>query len=303
MPRRLEYKVSDKYEGRKVVHFLRGEARLSVRLIAKLKQLEDGILLNGKHARTIDILKAGDIICLNIPREGKALEGLEFPLEVLYEDDDLLVVNKPPNLPVHPSRKHQGNTLANAVTWYLEQSGKAAGSFRAMGRLDKGTSGGLVCALNRYVASRLGGEIQKTYLAIVGGVYEGEGTINTPIYRPDPMRTGRACGPEGEAAVTHWRALASKDDMTLMRIKLETGRTHQIRVHFAHLGTPLVGDDMYGGIKTDQGHQFLHCESLVFNQPVSGQNLRLRAPLPKAMEDLARHISGGLSESLTQDMA
>jgi len=303
MPRRLEFKIGKEYDGRKVVHFLRGEAQLSVRLITKLKQLEDGIMLNGNHARTIDILKAGDFICLNIPQEGHTVEGLEFPLEILFEDADLLVVNKPPGLPIHPTRKHQGNTLANAVAWYLEQGEKAAGSFRALGRLDKGTSGAVVCALNRYAASRLDSKIKKTYLAIVGGVYEGEGTVDIPIYRPDPIRTKRACGPTGERAVTHWRALAAKDGMTLMRIRLETGRTHQIRVHFAHLGTPLVGDDMYGGKKTDQGHQFLHCESQEFDHPVTGEKLTIRAPMPRAMEDLARHISGGLFESLPQDMA
>ena len=282
MPRVLTFEVPPEYDHRKVVHVLRGEARLSSRLVNSLKRTYGAITLNGGHIRTIDPVRAGDTLAVTIPDDTACPEPFEAELDVLYEDEDILVVNKSPDIAVHPSHNHLGNTLANAVSWHLSQQGKSA-SFRCIGRLDKGTSGALVCALNRYTASCLTGGVQKSYLAAACGLLEGSGVIDEPIIRPDPMKTKRACAPGGEKAVTRWEALGSGGGVTLLRVTLETGRTHQIRVHFAHTGAPLAGDTMYGSAFPELGRQMLHCERAVFTHPVTHIPLCVSAPLPADM--------------------
>jgi 23S rRNA pseudouridine1911/1915/1917 synthase len=282
MPRRIQFVIPTEYDNKKVVHFLRGSAQLSVRLINSLKRREDGIMLNGGHARTIDIIKTGDTLTVNIPSDALAPEPMQIPLDVIFEDADIIAVNKSPFLAMHPTHNHQGDTLANAIAWHLTQKGENA-AFRAIGRLDKGTSGVVVCALNKYAASRLTGNIKKEYLAIVHGVFEGTGTIDAPIGRPNPMKTLRACGQDGDTAVTHWQALGTGGGLSFLKIRLETGRTHQIRVHFAHIGAPLAGDGMYGAAADGYTHQLLHCESARFSHPVTGEALTVTAPLPDDM--------------------
>lgn len=275
--------VPAEYDGRRLLSFLRGSAKISSRLAVSLKRVENGLMINGAHARTIDPVRVGDTVTLNIPDDGETVEPLEFPLDIVYEDDSLLVVNKPAGLAMHPTHNHQGDTLANAAAAYLAGKGRSL-SLRAVGRLDKGTSGLVVCALNRFAAASLTGKISKEYTAVVEGIYEGSGTIDKPIYRPDPMKTMRACGEcEGaQRAVTHWEALETRGGMTLMRIRLETGRTHQIRVHFASLGTPLAGDDMYGasGVNPLSRH-LLHCGSISFPHPVTGEQMNFTVPPPE----------------------
>ena len=268
MTRRLQYTIPHEYSSRRVLDFLK-HLGFSHRLITKLKQTPDGILLNGEHIRTIDPMSEGDVLEINLPTDKKESISIpvEMPLDIIYEDDDILVLNKPAMLAVHESHNHLGDTLSNAVAFHLKKEGKPS-VFRAVGRLDKGTSGLMVCALNRYAASRLSGKIKKQYLAIATGVYEGEGTIDAPIYRPDPILTVRTVNERGERAVTHWKALKNDGKNTLLRVRLETGRTHQIRVHFASLGTPLVGDTMYGTPDERICHQALHCCECRFIHPV-----------------------------------
>ena len=165
MERYLEYKIEENYDGKKVLAFLKTEIKASARLIRNLKNVPDGITLNGEHIRTVDFMKKGDILRLHIPSdsdENSIAEPLEFDLKILYEDNDLLIVDKPAGLALHPSHNHQGDTLANAVSYHLQKQGKSA-VFRAVGRLDKGTSGLVVCALNSHAAARLSGNIEKTY--------------------------------------------------------------------------------------------------------------------------------------------
>jgi 23S rRNA pseudouridine1911/1915/1917 synthase len=171
-----------------------------------------------------------------------------MPLDILYEDDDLIVVNKPPTIAVHESHNHVGDALSNALAYHLKSEGKPC-AFRAVGRLDKGTSGIVVCALNKYCAAKLSGKVYKEYLAVASGVFEGEGTIDAPIYRPDPIITKRIVDGRGEKAVTHWTAVRNNGVQTLLRIKLETGRTHQIRAMLASAGHPLLGDGKYGRLQ------------------------------------------------------
>ena len=247
MNRKLEFTVPEEYEGKKAFYFLRGCAGISARALSSLKRVDGGITRGGETLRTIDRLHAGDIVTVTLPVETETVEPMDINIDVIYEDADLLAVNKSPFLAMHPTHNHQGDTLANAVAGHLQSEGKSA-VFRCVGRLDKGTSGVVVCALNRYAAARLSGNISKKYIAVVRGRFEGSGTINKPIYRPDPMKTLRACGdmPGSESAVTHWESLYSSDEYSLLSLTLETGRTHQIRVHFASMGAPLAGDTMYG---------------------------------------------------------
>ena len=155
-----------------------------------------------------------------------------------------------------------------------------------MGRLDKGTSGVMVCALNAYAADRLQRGVKKVYLAVPSGKYEGSGTIDAPIFRPDPILTIRVVDDRGDRAVTHWKALQTGEDRSLVEVRLETGRTHQIRVHFASLGTPLLGDTLYGTASEEIHRHALHCARAEFLHPVTGEALSFEAPLPEDMENL-----------------
>lgn len=290
MPRILRFTIDERYDGRKVVHFLRGEAGMSARLVGSLKRLPDGICLNGSQTRTIDRLHAGDLLTLSFPDDTGSVEPLCFPLDVLYEDEDLLIVNKPAGLAMHPTHNHQGDTLANALAAYFQQQGRQV-AMRCVGRLDKDTSGIVVCALNRYAAARLSGCVEKAYLAVASGLYRGSGAIDRPIVRPDPLHTSRAVGEGGLPAVTHWRALMQGENRTLLRVRLETGRTHQIRVHFASLGTPLVGDTMYGTADDRIARQALHCAAARLIHPVTGRALQAEAPLPPDMQALCERMA------------
>ena len=286
MTRRLQYTIPHEYSSRRVLDFLK-HLGFSHRLITKLKQTPDGILLNGEHIRTIDPMSEGDVLEINLPTDKKESISIpvEMPLDIIYEDDDILVLNKPAMLAVHESHNHLGDTLSNAVAFHLKKEGKPS-AFRAVGRLDKGTSGLMVCALNRYAASRLSGKIKKQYLAIATGIYEGEGTIDAPIYRPDPILTVRTVDERGERAITHWKALKNDGKNTLLRVRLETGRTHQIRVHFASLGTPLVGDTMYGTSDGRICHQALHCCECRFIHPVKNEEMHFFCDMPDDMKSI-----------------
>ena len=285
----IEYKIEESFDGKKLYSFLKGNAKLSSKLIRSLKRAPDGLQINGEHARTIDLLKTGDIVTVTIQDDEKgAKPGTVMP-DVVYYDSDILIVNKPPMLPIHESHNHQGDTLANCVALYLEKQGRNV-SFRAVGRLDKGTSGLVVCALNPHAASRLSGKINKTYIAIAKGEYNGRGTIDAPIYRPDPMKTYRTVDERGDRAVTHWEALKSNGKLTALRVNLETGRTPQIRVHFASLGTPLIGDTMYGEPDGRIAHQALHCAELELIHPITEKVIRCSAEMPAEMKNIYDEI-------------
>lgn len=282
MNRKLEFVVPEEYDGKKAFYFLRGCAGISARALSSLKRIENGITREGELLRTVDRLHTGDVVTVTLPVENDTVEPLDIDIDVIYEDADIIAVNKSPFLAMHPSHNHQGDTLANAVAGYLKKQGRSA-VFRCVGRLDKGTSGVVVCALNRYAAAKIPQSVQKRYIAVVRGRFEGSGTIDRPIYRPDPMKTLRACGEGGgsETAVTHWKSLFASDEYSLLSIRLETGRTHQIRVHFASLGSPLAGDDMYGAPEKEIGHHLLHCEQCDFIHPATGEPVSLRATPPE----------------------
>lgn len=298
--RTLKYVIPSEYEGSRVLYFLKGKAGLSSRLIRSLKLVENGLVLNGEHIRTVDEIHTGDILEINIPEDDmeeglSEYDGADFgELSVLYEDDDILVVNKPAMLAVHPSHNHQGDTLANLIAAYLLANGQKA-TFRAVGRLDKGTSGIIICAKNAFAANKLQGNIEKTYFAIPTKIFMENGSIEAPIFRPDPIKTFRTVDPRGDYALTHYEVLQNgtlEDGLpvSLVRVKIATGRTHQIRVHFASVGAPLIGDTMYGNPDERICHQALHCGEAKFNQPFTGEQIEISAPLPQDMTGIIEKI-------------
>ncbi len=285
----LEYIIPEEFDGKTVESFLRGHIKMSLALFRSQKRVPDGITLNGVHTRSIDKIHTNDILRVNLPDDEKASIPSDYPLDIIYEDEDILVINKPAELPMHESHNHQGDTLANAVAGYLVRKGKPA-VFRAVGRLDKGTSGAVLCALNTFAASKLSGKIEKEYLAVPTGKYTQNGTVDKPIYRPDPIKTYRTADDRGDRAVTHFFPLEWGDDYSLLLIRLETGRTHQIRVHSAYMGTPLYGDTMYGTADKDIKRQALHCKSLTFIHPVTNEKMTFEAPMPEDVERLLERL-------------
>lgn len=289
MPRSITCKISEELNGEKLIVFLRGHLKISARLLPKLKNDPLGLLRNGEHIRTIDRVFTGDVITVTFPDEENAIPPSDTEnLNIIYEDEDILVINKSPDIAMHPTHNHQGDTLANKISAYLQAKNRQA-VFRAVGRLDKCTSGLVIIALNAHAANILSENVEKHYIAIAGGEYHGEGTVNKPIVRPDPGKTYRWVGEDGEYAVTHWKSLKTDGKRSILKIHLETGRTHQIRVHMAHLGHALLGDEVYGGSKTpfEKKHpalfdgQMLHARRLRFIHPRTEEAVEFLAPLPE----------------------
>ena len=275
----VTFTVTPEYHDRKLCAFLRGEAQISYALYATLRHIPDAVTRDGIPVRSIDRVHALERIRVAFPDETTKLTPTDIPLRILYEDEDLLVLDKPGDIAMHPSHGHQTDTLANGVTAYLQKSG-SQGVFHAVGRLDKGTSGVALCAKHTYAASRLNGQTEKTYLALVDRELSGSGTVDVPIYRPDPGKTTRACGESGEQAVTHYEVLCTGCGKSLVRLTPETGRTHQIRVHMAYIGAPLTGDALYGAADPALGRHLLHCASVRVRHPVLDKVMTFTAPLP-----------------------
>ncbi len=269
-------------DGITVRSFLRGTCRISARLHTRLKHIENGITVEGKLVKARDILKGGDLVVLHLPDE-ECVEAVEMPLDIVYEDDYVLVLNKPYNMPVHPTRGHGADTLANAVAAYMPDI-----AFRPINRLDRDTTGLVLAAKDSFSAVRLQESAEKLYYAVCTGRLEGEGVIDVPIRIKEGHGIQRETGDGGERSVTHWKALASSDEMTLVECRLETGRTHQIRVHFSsYMKMPLLGDDMYGGSREKISRQALHCGYLAFVHPVTNERIELKSSLPDDMRSLS----------------
>lgn len=277
-------------EQMRIQDVLMSEFGFSKRMIVKLKGKKGEIRLNGEHIRMIDRGKAGDLLTVVIDDESHYIkENSALFVPVVYEDDDVIVYNKPPNMPVHPSRNHQNDTLANYYTYQMNKKGVKA-AFRPINRLDRDTSGLCVVAKNGYAAAVLNGKIEKEYTAILCGTPdELEGKIDAPIVRLDDFHIKRAVGQGGQQAVTLYRIESSNGKYSLARIKLMTGRTHQIRVHFSHIGYPLAGDEMYGGSLSDIKRQALCCNKVGFLQPYTGKAVNLCINIHDDMQKLMQN--------------
>ncbi|MGN1328863.1 MAG: RluA family pseudouridine synthase [Eubacterium sp.] len=272
----IEFKITEKDNQKAIRDFLR-EFGISSSLLKKLKHIENGITLNGKFAKSIELLNTGDVLKISIENSGEMPERLENNnVQVCYNDEDIIVLNKPPQMPVHESRNHRGDTLANVAACYMEKDT----AFRAVYRLDRDTSGLVLIAKNELAAAKLAGKVKKSYYAVCQGTLTGEGTIDLPIRRIDESIIVRGVFDDGERAVTHWKAVENFDGKTLLSINLETGKTHQIRVHFSHLGFPLLGDSLYGGDCTDIGRQALHCKTISFVHPITEELITIDSDYP-----------------------
>ena len=291
MERIFEYQITAAEEGRKIGDFLR-EKGYSRHLLRQLKETEDGLLRNAQPTFTTVALKAGDRIRVRLLEKAEGSEAImpaPLPFEIVYEDEDLLVVNKPADMPIHPSFQNHGNTLADALTWHYQQHGEDF-VYRCINRLDRDTTGLLIVAKHLLSASILSDmvgkrEIHREYLAIVKGIPPENGTISAPIGRKKGSAILREVNFEpGEPAVTHFARLEIRNGLSLVSLKLETGRTHQIRVHMGYIGCPLIGDYLYYPECSRISRQALHSHRLSFLHPITGKALSFTAPLPEDME-------------------
>lgn len=285
--RRIVFSVSTDYDGVTLRGYLKNVVCLSARQTAKLKHVPGGITRNGRPVTAPEFLHAGDSICIAFPEDKKIPVPVKLPISVLYEDEDVLVVEKPPAMPMYPCPGHDRDSLANAVA-YLQNCSGCFYSYRPVYRIDKDTSGLVLIAKNPFAASRLAGKIHKIYLAVCEGKLVGGGIICKPIGLKPGHSIQRAVRSDGEKAVTQWRSVGNSKEFSLIAVRLKTGRTHQIRVHFSSLGFPLAGDDMYGGSLKNIGRQALHCAEIRFRHPVTGKRMRFRSFLPEDMVHLVK---------------
>ncbi len=286
MNRVLTYEITAEQAGTKIGDFLR-RAGYSRHVIIHLKKTENGILLNGEWAYVGQFLKEGDHLEIRIieSESSEQIVPAELPLDIIYEDEDLLIINKPADMPIHPSINNYDNTLANALMWYYQQKGETF-VYRCINRLDRDTTGLLIVAKNMLSGGILSDmskkrEIHREYLAIAEGEVPQEGVIDAPIARKEESVIERCVDFEkGDRAVTHYWRLDYRNGYSLVRLKLETGRTHQIRVHMKYIGYPLTGDYLYNPDYRILDHQALHSWKLAFRHPVTGAQMQFKADPP-----------------------
>lgn len=259
-------------------------------LLAKIKYTGGAILVNDQPQNATYLLDIGDRVTINIPAEEDltgSLEPISFPLDIVYEDDHFLAINKPVGYASIPSSLHS-STIANFVKGYLVEQDYENKQVHIVTRLDRDTSGVMLFAKHGYAHARLDKQLQaklihKRYYALVKGEgkLDAEGEIIAPIGRPEDSIITRCVTKTGKYAHTSYKVVQSWGDIHLVDIQLHTGRTHQIRVHFSHIGFPLLGDDMYGGsLECGIQRQALHCHNLAFDNPFSAQRIDLEVPLP-----------------------
>ena len=294
MERIITYQINETFQNTTILQFLKKKHYTDKAIIA-LKKTPEGILLNGVWAYVNQKISSGDILTIKLS-ETESSEKIvpeKLDMDIVYEDEDILVVNKPANMPVHPSQNHYTGTLANGIAYYFAAQGKPF-IFRCVNRLDRDTTGlTILCKhqlasgiLSNMVSERL---IKRTYLAICtdDGSLPENGTINAPIARKEGSTIERIVDYEkGEDATTRFKKLLHLPDkqISLIQLRLETGRTHQIRVHMSSIGHPLIGDDLYGGDCTMINRQALHSYSLHFIHPVTLEEMYFEQELPEDMK-------------------
>lgn len=293
MDNKLIFVVGDDCDNMNALTFLRGHCGLSARMITRLKREKNGIMMDGRILRTIDSVSAGKTVEINLPCENSQIKATKGELDIVYEDDNILVVNKPYAMPVHPVKEHQENTLANIVAYYNQQRQKPC-VFRAINRLDKDTSGLVLIAKDRYSANALKGKTFKRYLALCHGIIDKEGTVDAPMGLTEESKMVRYIIPDGQPAITHYTPVKSLGEYTLIKLWLETGRTHQIRCHMSSIGHSLVGDDLYGGSVLLTSRQMLHCAELELVHPISKEIISLKTDLPADMQRVVDMIENDI---------
>ena len=299
----MEYTITDAWQGRTVKEFLYGSVGVSRSVLIALKKREDGILLNGKHVTVRAVLRENDLLTLALDdKKDDRIEKIlpvDLPVRIAYEDDFLLVANKPPHMPTHPTLGHYADTLANALAYRDLISGREGTVFRPVNRLDRDTSGLVLIARDQLCAAKLShslqnGRIEKTYLALLSGNVETDGgSIERPIRRVGDSIITRECCEEGQGdyALTHYRVICRMDGYTLVCASPITGRTHQLRVHFASIGHPILGDTLYGQASPLMARQALHACRLRFPHPQSGKMLDVFCLPPDDMLSLCKELN------------
>ena len=292
MERIIDYQISNVESGLRIEQYLRRKG-YSYQNLTQLKKMPESILINGVWSYMKTPLSAGDRLTVHIQETESSpnIPAADLPLSIIYEDEDLLVVSKPAGMPIHPSLNNYHNSLANALMYYFEQQGKPF-IFRCTNRLDRDTSGLTVIAKHLVSSSMLSSmavrhEIQREYLAVVrGSITPASGTICAPLARAGSSLIERKVDFEnGESAVTHYTVIGEKNGHSLVSLILETGRTHQIRVHLKYIGHPLVGDYLYNPDMEYIRRQALHSYRLSFCHPITGKQMEFTSPLP---EDMSR---------------
>jgi 23S rRNA pseudouridine1911/1915/1917 synthase len=306
--RRLRYVLGEHEEGMTLRAVVRNKMQVSRRFAKKLKSFEDGITVNGRRLYMDTKLKAGDVVEVLLPEEtSQTIEPQPMAIDVRYEDDYLLAVNKPAGLVVHPTIGHYRNTLANGVMHYWREKGESH-RFHPVHRLDEQTSGVVLIAKHAHVHRLMSEqlqrhEVEKVYTAFVHGVIrERRGTITAPIDRDPAHPQLRIVTDDGYPAVTTYEVMRAYAAASKVKIWLGTGRTHQIRVHMQWIGHPLIGDPMYGDERWNDepyrgviGRQALHAERLSFVHPMTGERIAIEAPMPddmRTLEEMLERFSG-----------
>ena len=292
MNRNIDYIIDEDSAGLRVEQFLRRK-RYSGQNLSEIKKMPKSILVNGVHYYMRQELSTGDHLQVRIcePQNSEKIPPTKLPLDIIYEDEDLLVLNKPAGMPIHPSLNNYTNSIANALAYYFQSQGKPF-IFRCCNRLDRDTSGLTIVSKHLVSGSILSDmtkyrEVHREYLAIArGSVTPSEGTIQAPLGRKEGTIIERTVDWEhGEDAVTHYKVVKEANGHSLVSLRLETGRTHQIRIHMKYLGYPLIGDYLYNPDMEYMTRQALHSHHMEFTHPITGEHMSFTAPLP---EDMAR---------------
>lgn len=287
MNKNIKIEITENLSGKTVKEILFNEMNLSVATVRHLKNIPGSIKLNNEHVRVTKEVSCKDIIEINIDDENSVnIVPENITLDILYEDDDIIALNKPRNMPTHPSHNHHNDTLANGLMYYFKENF----TFRAITRLDRDTSGVVLVAKNRFSAQILGNDIKnkkirKKYIALINGTPEEEtGIINAPIKRTKEGIILRCVGFDGKEAITEYKVLKKSNNFSLVELIPVTGKTHQLRVHMSYIGTPIYGDDLYGAPQNGENIR-LHCEEISFKHPFEDKIITIKAKIPDDIKE------------------
>lgn len=288
MDKTITIEIDSVLDGKTVKQILKNHIGLSDGIVTDLKKTDDGIMLDGNRVFVSERVRTGEKLSLSIYDSRSDIPESDILIEVLYEDEDIIAVNKPRNMPTHPSLNHYEDTLANGLMYYY--SGKNF-TFRAITRLDRDTSGVVLVAKNPLSAFHLAeqmksGGIIKEYIAVVNGAPDPlEGRISAPIKRKYESIMLRCVSDEGKEAITDYKTVVSYNGLSLVSLFPKTGRTHQLRVHMSYIGTPIYGDDLYGAPQRDEATR-LHCKKVFFRHPEDGREIEIEASPPMDIKEL-----------------
>jgi 23S rRNA pseudouridine1911/1915/1917 synthase len=296
MNNKLEYYVAEEENNIKIREYLKNKLNISSRFIKKAS-IEKKIEVNGIPVKMNYMLKAGDKIEIDLSREeSQNIDPEKIDISVIYEDEDVIVVNKPSGMVVHPTKSYQNGTLANALLYYFKEKGENC-IVRLVNRLDRDTSGLVLIAKNQFAHMSLARDMEldsfkKEYVAVVmGNLSEKTGIIDMPIYRTGGDSINRVIDERGQRSITHYKVEKSLINADVLKLRLETGRTHQIRVHLSSIGHPIYGDTLYGGDDLIIKRQALHASSLSFPHPRDGRLIELEIDIPEDIKNLIKTLS------------